>query len=137
MIAVLVVDDHDLVRLSLVAVLEGAGGIVVVGECADGSEVLDAAREREPDVIVMDLSMPVMGGLEATRLLLSERPATRVVVLSSAMNGCTVRRAMEAGACGYLLKTADPDELVAAVRAAAAGGRPLSPQAREALRHEC
>jgi DNA-binding NarL/FixJ family response regulator len=91
-------------------------------------EALAAARESEPDVVLMDLSMPEMGGVEATRRLLAERPSTRVIVLTSFHQEARVMEALRAGAVGFLLKDSDPADVVAAVRSAAKGDSPVDPR---------
>jgi len=120
MTRVLVVDDNEFLRDGLTAVLETAG-MIVVGQCPDGIRVVDAFRLGAPDVVLMDLSMPDVDGVEATRRLLAEEPTARVLILI----GCpsSVSRALTAGARGYLLKDGDGDGLVAAVRATA--GHPV------------
>jgi DNA-binding NarL/FixJ family response regulator len=133
MIRVLVVDDHRLVRAGLITLLEGAGDIVVAGEAADGRQALEAARAVAPDVVLMDLSMPVLDGVAATRLLLEERPQARVVALTSFSDRQRVNDVLAAGAIGYLLKDSRPDELLAAVRSAAEGHAPLDPRVAGAL----
>lgn len=125
MIRVLVVDDHAMVRAGLVAMLAADGDIEVVAQAADGRAAVDQAAERHPDVVLMDLSMPVMDGVEATRAVLQAAPATRVVVLTSFSDRERVRRAIEAGAVGYQLKDAEPDALREAIRSAARGDAPL------------
>ncbi len=133
MIRVLLVDDHALVRAGLAALLDAAEGMSVVGQAADGAEALQAADELEPTVVLMDLSMPVMDGVTATRELLARRPGTAVVVLSSFSEHARVRGAIDAGAIGYLLKDSEPGDLVAGVRAAARGEAPLDPRVTRAL----
>lgn len=128
MIRVLVVDDHRLVRAGLVTLLDAADGITVIGEAADGARALDAARDAHPDVVLMDLSMPAMDGVTATRNMVAERPETRVVVLTSFSDRKRVNDALAAGAVGYLLKDCAPDELLSAVRSAAHGHVPLDPR---------
>ena len=132
-IRVLVADDHPLIRMALVELFSGAPDIDVVAECADGSEVLEAAGRTDPDVVLMDVKMPVMDGLEATRLLLAARPDVRVVVLTGALTATTVREAQALGAAGYLLKEDRPEELPDRVRAVAAGGTAWSDAARAML----
>jgi len=132
-ISILVVDDHQLVRAGLVALLATAADLEVVGEAADGEEALILARARRPDVVLMDLSMPVLDGVAATRRLLAEQPGARVVVLTSFTEKERVAQALAAGAIGYLLKDSDPHDLVAAVRAAAQGHAPLDPRVARAL----
>jgi DNA-binding NarL/FixJ family response regulator len=133
MTRVLLVDDHQLVRAGLAALLETAGDLEVVGQAADGNQAVELAGSLEPDVVLMDLSMPVMDGVEATRRLLAERPGTHVVVLTSFSDRERVNEALAAGAIGYLLKDSDPADLLAAVRAAAAGHSPLDPRVTRAL----
>jgi DNA-binding NarL/FixJ family response regulator len=121
MTTVLLVDDHALIRSGLAGLLDSTGDITVVGEAADGEQAIVAAQEHRPDVILMDLSMPVLDGVEATRRVLDLLPETKVVVLTSFSDRAQVDRALQAGAIGYVLKDSDPQDLVAAVRAAAAG----------------
>jgi DNA-binding NarL/FixJ family response regulator len=124
MIRVLVVDDHRLVRAGLITLLEAGGDIEVVGEAADGHQALEVARASRPAVTPMDLSMPVLDGVEATRLLLQEQPDTRVIALTSFSDRQRVNDVLAAGAIGYLLKDSRPDDLLAAVRAEPAPGKP-------------
>ncbi len=129
MIRVVIVDDHALVRAGLAELLEGDSEIEVVATAANGEEAVDLATREEPDVVLMDLSMPGMGGAEATRKLLASGTEARVVVLTSLSARERILDALDAGAIGYLLKDADPDELVRGVHAAARGESPLSPRA--------
>ena len=133
MIRVLVVDDHHLVRAGLITLLQAAADIEVVGEAADGQQALEVAAAASPDVVLMDLSMPVMDGVSATRALLSELPETRVVALTSFSDRQRVTDILTAGATGYVLKDSRPDDLLAAVRAAAGGHVPLDPRVASAL----
>jgi DNA-binding NarL/FixJ family response regulator len=126
-IRVLLVDDHPLVRAGLAGLL-AAEGVAVVAQASNGEEALAAVRESEPDVVLMDLSMPGMGGVEATRRLLAERPRTRVIVLTSFHQQARVMEALRAGAVGFLLKDSDPADVVAAVRSAAEGNSPVDPR---------
>ncbi|GAA1636067.1 response regulator [Microbacterium flavum] len=128
MIRVLVADDHAMVREGLASVLSADGDIDVVGAAANGEEAIALATTLAPDVVVMDLSMPVMDGVAATRGIRSVLPGARVLVLTSFTDRERVRRAIEAGAIGYQLKDAEPVELRAAVRAASAGHAPLDPR---------
>jgi DNA-binding NarL/FixJ family response regulator len=132
-IRVLVVDDHQLVRAGLITLLEAAADIQVAGEAADGRQALEAAKAASPDVVLMDLSMPVLDGVAATRLLLVELPRTRVVALTSFSDRQRVTDVLAAGATGYVLKDSRPDDLLAAVRAAADGHVPLDPRVAAAL----
>ena len=133
MITVMVVDDHVIVRAGLAQVLANAPDIQIVGEAADGAEALLLLAAIEPDVILMDLSMPGMDGITATRHILREYPQACVVALTSYGDREHVMAMLDAGARGYLVKDGDPDELVRAVRAAADGGSPLAPVAGSAL----
>lgn len=133
MIRVLIVDDHPLVRQGLTGVLAGADDIEVVGAVADGALAADAAVDGQADIVLMDLSMPGMDGVQATGEVLARCPDTRVVVLTSFAEQARVLAALEAGAVGYLLKDTEPEDLVDAVREAAAGLAPISPRAALAL----
>jgi DNA-binding NarL/FixJ family response regulator len=132
-IRVLVVDDHHLVRAGLITLLGAAPDIQVAGEAADGEQALAAAAATAPDVVLMDLSMPVLDGVAATRRLLAERPGTRVVALTSFSDRQRVTDILAAGATGYVLKDCRPEDLLAAVRAAADGHVPLDPRVAAAL----
>ena len=133
MIRVLVVDDHRLVRAGLITLLAAAEDIDVVGEASDGAAGVAVAVEVRPDVVLMDLSMPVLDGVAATRALLAELPDTAVVALTSFSDRQRVADVIAAGATGYLLKDCAPEELLAAVRAAAAGHAPFDPRVAGAL----
>jgi len=128
MIRVLLVDDHRLVRAGLSTMLYATGEFDVVGEAADGAQAVELALASKPDVALMDLSMPVLDGVAATRRLRAECPQVKVVALTSFSDRQRVSEALGAGAVGYLLKDCAPDELLAAVRAAAAGQVPLDPR---------
>lgn len=133
MIRVLVVDDHTMVRTGLATMLAADGDIEVVAQAADGASAIDQASLHNPDVVLMDLSMPVMDGVDATRALRAARSGVRVVVLTSFSDRARVHRALEAGAIGYQLKDAEPAVLREAVRAAAAGNVPLDSRVAGAL----
>jgi len=122
MISVLVVDDHSFVRAQVAGLLTNAGGIEVVGECADGAEVVGMAARVQPDVVLMDVRMPGTSGPDATRDLLASRPASRVVMLTGSASARVVAESAQAGAVGFLVKGDDPNRLIAAVRTVAAGG---------------
>jgi DNA-binding NarL/FixJ family response regulator len=132
-IRVLLCDDHVVVREGLARLLDNAEGIEVVGVASDGQEGLDEARAKRPDVILMDLSMPRLDGVSATRAIKAELPDTYIVVLTSFADRERVLEAIDAGAAGYLLKDADGPEVVRAIRAAAAGDAPLDPRAARAV----
>jgi DNA-binding NarL/FixJ family response regulator len=118
---VLLADDHPLVRQGLRAVIGSADGIEVVGEAGDGDAAVRLAGELAPDVVVMDLQMPGLHGIEATRQVVAACPGTAVLVLTMFEDDDTVLAAVAAGACGYLLKGADGGDILTAIRAAAAG----------------
>src|SRR5688500_5851747 len=126
-IRVLIVDDHAVVREGLRAFLTLQEGIEVAGEAADGEEALEAAARLSPDVILMDLVMPRLDGVAAMRSLRERAPDTRVIVLTSFLDDDKLLPALRAGAAGYLLKNARPEELVRAVHAAHAGEALLDP----------
>ncbi|MBV8064778.1 MAG: response regulator transcription factor [Actinobacteria bacterium] len=123
---VLIADDHDLFRTGLRNLLEEQG-VQVVGEAGSGVEAVRFVREIAPDVVVMDLNMPGMGGVEATRHIASVAPLTRVVVLTISDEDADVMDAILAGACGYLLKDSSIEELMAGIRAAWRGESLISP----------
>ena len=121
-VRVVVVDDHAIVRDGLVALLGALDGISVVGSAADGRAALHVVASSEPDVVIMDIQMPELDGIEATRFITGRHPSVRVVMLTMNEDDETVLAAIRAGASGYLLKGSGADEVLTAVRAAAAGG---------------
>jgi DNA-binding NarL/FixJ family response regulator len=131
-IRVLLVDDHPVVRRGLAVLLATLPGIEVVGEAADGSSAVKEAQLTHPDVVVMDIQMPGLDGVEATKALAAAVPSAAVLVLTMFEDSQTVVMALRAGAKGYLLKGADQDEIVRAIRAVAAGdtvlGKPVAAQ---------
>ena len=133
MTRVLIVDDHAVVRRGLTDLLDAADGITVVGAVEDGVRAVDAVQELQPDLVLMDLSMPDLDGIAATARVLEVRPATKIIVLTSFNESARILAALEAGAVGYLLKDSEPEDIVRAVHDAIAGGVPLSPQAARAL----
>ena len=133
MTTVVVVDDHRLVRAGLRTILDASGDLNVVGEAADGAAAVEVVRELGPDVVLMDLSMPGVDGVEAIRRLRADGATAPVVVLTSFAEADRVRAAVEAGAIGYLLKDSEPGDVLAAVRAAAAGHAPIDPRVARAL----
>ncbi len=126
-IRVLVCDDHAVVREGLRTFVNGEPGMLVVGEAGDGLEAVAQARALQPDVILLDLVMPRQDGPAAIAAILNERPAARVLVLTSFADDALVMAAIKAGALGYLLKDSAPDELIAAIRAVARGEPTLPP----------
>jgi DNA-binding NarL/FixJ family response regulator len=133
MIKVLIVDDHALVRTGLAQILAAADDIDLVGQAADGAEAVTLVAECRPDVVLMDLSMPIMDGVTATRQITSQWPSVRVVALSSFVERKMVLDAVDAGAVGYILKDGDMDDVLRAVQAAARGESPLAPRAAQAV----
>jgi DNA-binding NarL/FixJ family response regulator len=133
MIRVLLVEDHAVVRAGLAQLLAGAGDIEVAGAAADGAEAVRLTADLSPDVILMDLSMPVMDGIEATRRIRAQDPDARVVVLTSLTDRPRIVGALDAGAMGYLLKDAEPSELFRGIRSAAQGDAPIDPRAAREL----
>jgi DNA-binding NarL/FixJ family response regulator len=126
-IRVLIVDDHSVVREGLRAFLELQDGLDVVGEAVDGEEAIEAATRLRPNVILMDLVMPQLGGVAAMRRLREQLPEARILVLTSFLDDDKLLPALRAGAAGYLLKNAEPHEIARAVRAAHAGEALLDP----------
>jgi DNA-binding NarL/FixJ family response regulator len=121
-IRVVVVDDHQIVRDGLTALLGALDGIEVVGSAADGREALHVVGEAEPDVVVMDIQMPQLDGIEATRFLVGRNPWMRILMLTMNEDDDTILSAIRAGACGYLLKGSGAEEVHNAIRTAAGGG---------------
>ncbi len=130
---VLLVDDHRLMREGLRKILEGTPGIQVVGEAEDGQSALAAAAESRPDVVVMDVGMKGMNGIEATQRLRRERPLVRIVALSMHADKRYVRNMIRAGASAYVLKESASDDLLRAVQAASRGEHYLSPRVTGSL----
>lgn len=128
MIKVLIVDDHEMVRLGVSTYLGVQPDIEVVGEAEDGQQGLDKALGLRPDVILMDLVMPNMDGIESTKRILKAWPEARIIILTSFIDDEKVYPAIEAGAASYILKTATADEIAAAIRKTAAGDSALDPQ---------
>jgi DNA-binding NarL/FixJ family response regulator len=136
-IRVLVVDDHDLARLGLIAILSSDSEIEIVGQAKTGREAIGTARETLPDVVLMDVRMPDMDGLEATRRIKAERPRAAVIIVTMHESQAYLREAVEAGAAGYLLKDVSRERLVEAVREVAGGGSFIEAQTlrRDVLSH--
>jgi two-component system invasion response regulator UvrY len=133
LIRVLVVDDHDLVRTGITRMLADIDGLQVVGEADSGEASLKVARELKPDVVLMDVKMPGIGGLEATRKLLRSHPDVKVVAVTVCEEDPFPTRLLQAGAAGYLTKGAGLDEMVQAIRLVFAGQRYISPQIAQQL----
>jgi DNA-binding NarL/FixJ family response regulator len=130
---ILLVDDHHLVRAGLASLIDSADDLHVVGQAANGQQAIELAAALTPDVVLMDLSMPEIDGVETTRRLLAIHRTANVVVLTSFSDQERVADALAAGAVGYLLKDCEPRDLLAAVRAAAQGHAPLDPRVAKAL----
>lgn len=128
MITVYLVDDHELVRTGIRRVLEDERGIKVIGEAGDGETAVQWSRHNEADVILMDMNMPGMGGLEATRKILRYQPHAKIIVLTIHTEDPFPTKVMQAGASGYLTKGAKPPEVLQAIRQVAVGQRYLSPE---------
>jgi NarL family two-component system response regulator LiaR len=135
-IRVLIADDHAVVRQGLRTFLELQDDIEVVADACDGEEAVAAARDDRPDVVLMDLVMPGVDGIEATRRILRERPGTRVIALTSFLDDDKVLPAVRAGAAGYLLKDVEPGELVRAIHTVNDGGALLHPAVTARLMRE-
>ena len=133
MTRVLLVDDHPILRISLTRLLDAEADIEVVGSVSNGADALQVVAETSPDVVLMDLSMPGMDGVETTRAIAASGSAARVVVLTSFSDRGRILDALDAGAIGYLLKDAEPDELMRGVRSAARGDWPIDPRAARLL----
>jgi NarL family two-component system response regulator LiaR len=132
-IRVMIVDDHDMVRSGLGVFLEAFDDLELVGEAADGKEALRLCAEAQPHVVLMDLVMPEMDGVEATQAIRQAYPTVQVIALTSFNDQDLVQGALRAGAVGYLLKNASIDELAVAIRAARAGKATLAPEALQSL----
>lgn len=133
MIRVLVADDHRLVRRGIKEILGMAGNITVMGECACASEIVDALREELPDVLMLDMAMPGLSGVELIRYLVKAFPAIRILVLSMHNEGQFVARSLREGARGYVTKDADPEILLQAVRKIARNGKFIDPALVESM----
>jgi DNA-binding NarL/FixJ family response regulator len=133
MIRVLIADDHGIVRDGLAGVIAAQTDLEVVGSVENGAEAVEACRSLAPDVVLMDLEMPVLDGIEATRVIRDEHPETAVLVLTSFSDARKITAALGVGAAGYLLKDASADDVIRGIRAAAEGGAPLDPKAARLL----
>ena len=132
-IRVMLVDDHTMVRRGLATFLKIFDDLQLVGEAENGETAIQLCAKVVPDVILMDMALPVMDGATATRAIRQQFPQVQVIVLTSFKEGKLIKEALEAGAIGYLLKDVSADELVGAIRAAHAGRATLSPEAAQAL----
>ena len=132
-IKVLVVDDHVIVRNGLSQLLATSEQFELVGTAGDGHEALDVVAQHRPDVVLMDLSMPGMDGVQATDAIMRSYPGTKVVILSSFSEHQRVLAALDAGAEGYVLKHADPEQILSAIEAVHRGGAPIDPQVARVL----
>lgn len=133
MIRVVIADDHNVVRTGLEQLLGASEDVEIVAAASNGQEAVDLCLEQTPDVVLMDLNMPVLDGIQATRRIHEALPNTRVVVLTSFSDRERILDALDAGAIGYLLKDAEPEELIQGIRAAARGESPLAPKAAGAV----
>lgn len=132
-IRVVVVDDHAVIRAGLQQLLAGTPDIEVVGQAENGREALDVVRRLRPDVVLMDLQMPDVDGVAATRMIMAEQLGVDVLVLTSYSDSERIVAALDAGAVGYLLKDADPDDVLQGIRAVTRGGSPIHPRAARTL----
>jgi DNA-binding NarL/FixJ family response regulator len=132
-IRVLLAEDHAVVRTGLLQLLGDLDQVEVVGAATGGAEAVALAARQQPDVVLMDLEMPDMDGIEATRRIRAAHPSVNVVVLTAFSDRRRILDAIDAGAVGYLLKDAEPDELIRGLHAAARGESPLAPKAAQAL----
>ena len=133
MIRVLLADDHGVIRDGLGRLISALDDVELVGVAADGAEAVERSARLEPDVVLMDLDMPLLDGIEATRRIVGAQPDVAVLVLTSFSDRPRIMGALEAGACGYLLKDVDADEVAEGIRAAARGESPLDPRAARTI----
>lgn len=136
-INVLLVDDHKIIRDGLSAILKSEDDICIIAEASSGQEALNKVNCTVPDVVVMDLTLPDMGGVQATRRILSEHPEIRVLILTMFLDDTCVLESLEAGARGYLAKNCAAEELVAAIRAIHQGKPYFCTGAQEIMMHKC
>jgi two-component system NarL family response regulator len=134
-IRVLVVDDHPMVRAGLAATIDPEPDMTVVASASTGKEGLEQYRQHQPDVMLIDLRMPEMGGVEAIRTIRAEFPSARIIVVSTYQGDEDIYRALEAGAVTYLLKDTLADKMIGVIREVASGGRPMLPEVAQRLTH--
>ena len=132
-IRVMVVDDHQVVRQGLVALINTEPGLMTVAEASDGQQAVEMFRQHQPDITLMDLRLPVMGGVDATRIIRQEFPTARIIVLTTYDGDEDIYRALKAGAQGYLLKGVSFDDLLDAIRTVYAGARRIPAAVAERL----
>ena len=132
-IRILIADDHGVIRAGLRALLDGLPEITVVGEASDGSEALSKAVELKPDIVLMDLSMPLMGGIETTRQLTQNKPGIRILILTVHEDESLLKEAIRAGAAGYIVKRAAQEDLLHAIRVVARGDLYVHPSMTRVL----
>ena len=135
-IRILIADDHALLRHGLATLISLHDDLSVVGEAKDGREAVDLARKLSPDIVIMDLSMPLLDGVEATRRIRESLPATKVLILTTFGTSVDIARAIQSGASGAFVKDSEDDELIDAIRTVAAGGKAFSGEIRTMLRKE-
>ncbi len=136
-ITVLLVDDHTVVRQGLRALLQAEGDLEVVGEAENGRQAVMLAKKNPPDVVVMDVAMPLLNGLEATRQIVKSLPGTKVLVLTSYSDDDCLEQLMQAGAAGYLIKQTAANDLLKAIREVQRGNAYFSPSIAKRLRDQC
>jgi len=132
-ITILLVDDHEMVRRGLTVFLKSFDDLILVGEAANGKEAVDFCRQLKPDVILLDILMPVMGGIEATKVILAEFPDVKIIAMTSFNNEDIVTEVIRNGAIGFLMKNTSIDDLAAAIRNAYEGKPTLAPEATQIL----
>ena len=135
-IRILIADDHALLRHGLATLISLHDDLSVVGEARDGREAVDLARKLTPDIVIMDLSMPLLDGVEATRRIRESLPSTKVLILTTFGTSVDIARAIQSGASGAFVKDSEDDELIGAIRTVAAGGKAFSGEIRTMLRKD-
>ncbi len=133
MTKIIVADDHDLVRMGIVRMLEDVPGFDIAGEAKSGEEAVQLARETKPEVVLMDVKMPGIGGLEATKKILAYNPNVKIIAVTSLSDDMYPERLMKAGACGYVTKGANFDEMIDAIKTVVSGNRYMSSNVAQQL----